>query len=70
MSESLKNYQKMIREENSKLKKMSEEVKHLSLTIRNYELEIKKLDKEMNSIKMTWINERKQGIQMNNEYGE
>ena len=70
MSESLKNYQKMIREENSKLKKMSEEVKHLSLTIRNYELEIKKLDKEMNSIKMNWINERKQGIQMNNEYGE
>lgn len=66
MIESLKNYQKLIREENIKLKKMNEEVKYLSLTIRNYELEIKELDKKINQLKMDWIKSKRNIIREEN----
>lgn len=59
MSESLKNYKKIIYEENEKLKKMSKEVKHLSLTIRNYEMEIKKIDERIEKLKNDFIEKMK-----------
>ncbi len=61
MAEALKNYQKIIKEESAKLKKLVGEIKYYQLTIRNYEMEIQRLDKELAKQTQIWFDKRRRG---------
>ena len=61
MAEALKNYQKIIKEESAKLKKLVGEIKYYQLTIRNYEMEIQRIDKELSSQTKQWFERERRG---------
>jgi len=61
MAEALKNYQKIIKEESAKLKKLVSEIKYYQLTIRNFEMEIQKIDKELAKQTKEWFDRERRG---------
>jgi chromosome segregation ATPase len=63
MDDALVKYQKKIKEETDRLKKMKEEIKSYRMTIRNYEYEIKRIDGKINGFKQQWFELMKKNMQ-------